>query len=52
MQNISTILRSRKEELARIMALEMGKVMKEGMFLKLKNVPGFANITHRMLKVF
>jgi succinate-semialdehyde dehydrogenase / glutarate-semialdehyde dehydrogenase len=30
MQNISTILRSRKEELARIMALEMGKVLREG----------------------
>lgn len=30
MQNISTILRSRKEELARLMAFEMGKVLKEG----------------------
>lgn len=30
MQNISILLKSRKEELARLMALEMGKVMKEG----------------------
>jgi acyl-CoA reductase-like NAD-dependent aldehyde dehydrogenase len=51
MQNISTILRSRKEELARIMALEMGKVLREGI-AEIENVPGFANITHIMLKVF
>ncbi|HSO88249.1 MAG TPA: aldehyde dehydrogenase family protein, partial [Draconibacterium sp.] len=30
MQNISTLLRSKREELARIMALEMGKVVREG----------------------
>lgn len=30
MQNLSTLLRSRKKELALLMALEMGKVMKEG----------------------
>jgi succinate-semialdehyde dehydrogenase/glutarate-semialdehyde dehydrogenase len=30
MQNISSLLRTRKEELARLMALEMGKVLKEG----------------------
>jgi succinate-semialdehyde dehydrogenase/glutarate-semialdehyde dehydrogenase len=30
MQNISSLLRSKKEELARLMALEMGKVLKEG----------------------
>jgi len=30
MQNISTLLLSKKEELARLMALEMGKVMREG----------------------
>ncbi len=30
MQNLSTLLRSRKEELALLMALEMGKVIKEG----------------------
>ena len=30
MQNISTLLLSKKEELARLMALEMGKVIKEG----------------------
>ncbi|KAF0239013.1 MAG: succinate-semialdehyde dehydrogenase [Prolixibacteraceae bacterium] len=30
MQNLSTVLRSRKEELARLMAIEMGKVVKEG----------------------
>jgi succinate-semialdehyde dehydrogenase/glutarate-semialdehyde dehydrogenase len=30
MQNISTLLRSRKKELALLMALEMGKVIKEG----------------------
>ncbi len=30
MQNLSTLLRSRKEELARLMALEMGKVTREG----------------------
>jgi len=29
MQNISILLRSRKEELARLMAMEMGKVMRE-----------------------
>ena len=31
MQNLSSILRSKKEELALLMALEMGKVKKEGM---------------------
>ncbi len=30
MQNLATLLRSRKEELARLMALEMGKVLREG----------------------
>ena len=30
MQNISTVLKSRKEEIARLMAYEMGKVLKEG----------------------
>lgn len=30
MQNLSSLLRSRKEELALLMALEMGKVIKEG----------------------
>jgi len=30
MQNLSTLLRSRKEELALLMALEMGKVIREG----------------------
>ena len=30
MQNISTLLLSKKEELARLMALEMGKIIKEG----------------------
>ena len=29
-QNLSTLLRSRKEELARLMAIEMGKVLREG----------------------
>ena len=51
MQNISTLLRSRKEELARLMALEMGKVVREGV-AELKNVPSFANITPKMQKVF
>lgn len=30
MQNLGSLLRSKKEELARLMALEMGKVMREG----------------------
>lgn len=30
MQNLASLLRSRKEELARLMALEMGKVIREG----------------------
>ena len=32
MQNLSTLLRSRKEELALLMALEMGKVIREGIY--------------------
>ena len=31
MQSVSSLLRTRKKELARLMALEMGKVLKEGM---------------------
>ena len=38
MQNLSSLLKSKKEELAHLMALEMGKVKREGMsFLKAQN---------------